>query len=70
MSRFGTINALQVKCMTFPYCWNLEDMKNITKLIYAFSAFIGTIDPNDESHYGAPTQIIHLVHCIDKSGCR
>jgi hypothetical protein len=70
MSRFGTVNALQVKCMTFPYCWNLDDMKNVTKLIYAFSALIGTIDPKDESHFGAPTQIIHLVHCIDRSGCR
>ena len=70
MSRFGTINAYQVKCLTFPYCWNIEDMRNITKLIYAFSAFIGSIDPKDESHFGAPTQMIHLVHCVEKVGCR
>jgi hypothetical protein len=68
-SHKGSMNAFQVKCTSFPYCSEPENYKNVTKLIYAFSAFVSSIDPNDESHGGDPNQILHVVTCKNGDGC-
>ena len=68
-SKSGALEVYQVTCTTFPYCWFLSDMKNVTKLIYAFSAYVSSINPNDETHYGDANQVVHLVSCLDSLGC-
>ena len=68
-SRQGTLNAYQVRCHTFPYCSEPSEYKNVTKLINAFSAFVSTISPNDMAHGGDPSQILHIVSCVENDGC-
>ena len=68
-SNFGTLNAYQVKCTSFPHCMDSKNYENITKLIYSFSAFVSSINSNDEGHYGFPKQMIHIVKCVHVEGC-
>ena len=68
-SRNGTINAYQGICTAFPYCSNLENLNNLTKLIYAFSAFISSMKPNENYHLGSQNQYIHYVRCMEEGGC-
>ena len=68
-SRNGTINAYQAVCTAFPYCYKKENLKNLTKLIYAFSAFISSMAPNEQYHQGSQNQVIHFVRCMEEGGC-
>ena len=50
-------------------CVDSKNYENITKLIYGFSAFVSSINSNDEGHYGFPKQMIHIVKCVHVEGC-
>ena len=69
MSNTGTLNAYQVQCTTFPYCYDFSKYKKVKKLIYGFSAFVASIDPNDENAFGTPNQVLHVVTCMEDNGC-
>ena len=69
LSRKGALNIYQGKCTSFPYCSDFQKYENLSKLIYAFSAFVSSIDPRDETTYGDSSQVVHYVECMDSSGC-
>ncbi len=46
------------------YCIDSSSNEKDNKLIYAFNAFISSINPEEETHNGNHTQFIHTITCI------
>ena len=67
ISRGGVFNAYQGQCISFPNCTNYLNYNKKTQLIYAFSRFISSIEPDNENDY--KIQNVHIVECKDKQGC-
>jgi hypothetical protein len=68
----GRINVYQALCTAFPICYPLENNTNVnyvTKLIYAFGAFISSMESNENYHLGSQNQFIHYVRCMEEGGC-
>ena len=45
-------------------------MENVQKLIYAFTAFVSSIDSNETQKFNTPEQDINLVTCKSKNKCK
>ena len=65
----GTINVYQALCTAFPYCYQKDNLKNDTKLIYAFSTFISSMESNENFHQGFQNQSIYYVICMEEKEC-
>ena len=62
----GAVEVHQIKCITFPYCYDSSSYEKDNKLIYAFSAFASSINPEEETHNGNHTQFIHTITCVSQ----